>query len=81
MSENMCVCCGAIIPEGLQVCDNCVRRTVLGCKVFIRPVERARNHWYCGSCGKRINMKTKPRYCCKCGIGIKWEEEEADGRT
>ena len=23
MSENRCVCCGAIIPEGSQVCVNC----------------------------------------------------------
>lgn len=22
--ENTCVCCGAIIPEGIQVCPNCV---------------------------------------------------------
>lgn len=24
MSENTCVCCGEIIPEGIQVCPNCV---------------------------------------------------------
>ena len=23
MSENRCVCCGEIIPEGKQVCPNC----------------------------------------------------------
>lgn len=23
MAENRCVCCGAIIPEGSQVCVNC----------------------------------------------------------
>ena len=23
MNENRCVTCGAIIPEGRQVCDNC----------------------------------------------------------
>ena len=23
-SEERCVCCGAIIPEGRQVCDNCM---------------------------------------------------------
>lgn len=23
MNENRCVCCGAIIPEGSQVCVNC----------------------------------------------------------
>lgn len=25
---DRCVCCGAIIPEGTQVCINCVRRTL-----------------------------------------------------
>lgn len=24
--ENTCVCCGAIIPEGLQVCPICLRQ-------------------------------------------------------
>lgn len=24
MSENRCVCCGEIIPEGMQVCVNCL---------------------------------------------------------
>ena len=23
MSENLCVCCGASIPEGIQVCPRC----------------------------------------------------------
>ena len=23
MSENRCICCGAVIPEGLQVCPSC----------------------------------------------------------
>lgn len=23
MDENRCVCCGAVIPEGLQICPNC----------------------------------------------------------
>lgn len=25
MNENICVCCGAPIPEGRQVCWNCER--------------------------------------------------------
>lgn len=24
MSEERCVCCGEIIPEGIQVCPNCM---------------------------------------------------------
>lgn len=26
MSENRCVCCGEIIPEGMQVCVNCLTK-------------------------------------------------------
>lgn len=26
MGENRCVCCGAVIPEGLQVCPTCERK-------------------------------------------------------
>ena len=25
MSENRCVCCGAVIPEGTQVCPKCTK--------------------------------------------------------
>ena len=27
MSANLCVCCGAVIPEGRQVCPNCESKT------------------------------------------------------
>lgn len=23
MQENRCICCGAVIPEGMQVCPEC----------------------------------------------------------
>lgn len=26
MSDNRCVCCGEIIPEGMQVCVHCVSK-------------------------------------------------------
>lgn len=26
MSEERCVCCGAIIPEGRQYCPNCAKK-------------------------------------------------------
>ena len=26
MSENLCVCCGAVIPEGRQVCASCISK-------------------------------------------------------
>lgn len=28
MSENRCVCCGAVIPEGRQCCPDCVNKTM-----------------------------------------------------
>ena len=27
-NENTCVCCGAIIPEGRQVCPQCERKSI-----------------------------------------------------
>ena len=26
--DNVCVCCGDIIPEGMQVCPNCMREEI-----------------------------------------------------
>ena len=28
MNSNRCVCCGQEIPEGTQVCPNCIRKTL-----------------------------------------------------
>ena len=28
MAENRCVCCGEVIPEGVQVCRKCALRNV-----------------------------------------------------
>lgn len=28
MDENLCVCCGAVIPEGQQVCKACAEKNV-----------------------------------------------------
>lgn len=30
------------------------------------------NKAYCSACTKRIHLKTKPHYCCKCGTKIDW---------
>ena len=30
MSDNRCVCCGEIIPEGQQVCMNCQKKAENG---------------------------------------------------
>ena len=31
MSEERCVCCGAVIPEGRQICGGCEIRTLVRC--------------------------------------------------
>lgn len=31
MSEDRCVCCGAVIPEGRQICGGCEIRTLVKC--------------------------------------------------
>jgi len=40
------------------------------------PIEKEKNHFYCGACGERIKLKTKPKYCCKCGIRINWQTKK-----
>ena len=39
---NHCVCCGAIIPEGRQVCPNC-ERTLTDAPLILKPVDTLRN--------------------------------------
>ena len=39
MSDNKCVCCGNSIPEGSQVCPNCIRKT-LGVETVDKESER-----------------------------------------
>lgn len=39
MNENRCVCCGSIIPEGMQVCWTCENQIKI---------------YHCVICGKRI---------------------------
>lgn len=39
-------------------------------KLAAKPFNKDEHHLYCGACGKRINLKTKPNYCCKCGVKI-----------
>lgn len=39
MSDNKCVCCGSSIPEGSQVCPNCIRKT-LGVETVDKEAER-----------------------------------------
>ena len=67
MSENRCVCCGEIIPEGTQVCMNCdVKKPV--------PAEMeggGHTWWYvCGDCHGAIDWRDK--VCPHCKATIDW---------
>lgn len=41
VNVNCCVCCGAIIPEGRQVCPNC-ERTLTDAPLILKPVDTLR---------------------------------------
>lgn len=71
--ENRCVCCGEIIPEGIQVCYSCMNS-------FITDVAPVRHgHWktnsdrpdslICSVCNCGFDMwKHDPHnYCPNCG--------------
>ena len=77
-----CVCCGAIIPEGRQVCLICELNVKNKCNL----VERKKGHWdmvqrgrwiyaKCSECGNVSNTQTP--YCCYCGADMR--EEKTDG--
>ena len=90
--ENRCVCCGEIIPEGIQVCYSCMNS-------FITDVAPVRHgHWisltacsnagvYCSICQKKVykedyawcNRKNKVRspYCPNCGAKMDGDEYNA----
>ena len=48
MSEDRCVCCGAIVPEGTQICTSCSEKA--------KEVPKLEN---CGSC----RFYTKDGWC------------------
>ena len=40
MSENRCVCCGEIIPEGSMVCHGCINRYGWDEKKIVKKAKR-----------------------------------------
>ena len=54
LSEDRCVCCGALIPEGRQVCPTCERGACMHLWVF--------DHLEDGTGGKTIVYR-----CSRCG--------------
>lgn len=73
MSEDRCVVCGNIVPEGRQVCPNCM--------VTIKPdgIHELSKHQY--ELEERIPNCTVEILRCKvCGdISIGWYRGEQDG--
>ena len=45
MSENRCVCCGAIIPEGTQVCPTCEKKANVHKETAEERLDRFMNDW------------------------------------
>ena len=55
MIEDRCVCCGAIIPEGQQVCDRCNHTEDAGIERFVNT-------------GKGMILLEIPKSCDQCPI-------------
>ena len=36
----------------------------------VNPKAKDKTHWYCGSCGCRLPLKNKPKFCHKCGTKV-----------
>ena len=45
MSDNRCVCCGAIIPEGSQVCPTCEKKVNTHKETAEEKFDRILNDW------------------------------------
>ena len=45
MSDNICVSCGATIPEGLQVCPTCINREKIVVQGVMKWEKLANGDW------------------------------------
>ena len=95
MSEERCVLCGAVIPEGSQVCTNCNAKACtklpdrwLARDVPARPKVYKRRIGYgytCRQCGHEVRYE-EHKYCSRCGQAQDWpavwlhEKEILNGR-
>ena len=68
--EDRCICCGAVIPEGRQVCPNCM--------VTIKPdgIHELSPHKF--KLDKRLrNVTIEILHCEKCGeVSIGWYRQD-----
>ena len=66
VSEERCVCCGEIIPEGRHICAACMGRAAVE-KLPERDIPRS---------PKRESMVIGYRYrCAQCGDEVSWRED------
>ena len=67
--DRDCIKCDLVQKkdELIEMYNNVIN--IIG-KEAVRPFELNKNHLYCGSCGCRIHLKQKPKYCAKCGAPI-----------
>jgi len=80
--NDQCVCCGAIVPEGTQVCPSCNAKvyTKLPDRWLLRdvpkgprPYKRRIGYGYtCWQCGREVN-KCDDVYCPGCGQRLNWD--------
>lgn len=84
MAEDRCICCGAVIPEGRQVCPKCESMTVeealkeivengielgAGDYVDVKALKVARKALEKQIAKKPIVRGLGQRYCSVCGCG------------
>ena len=62
MNDNQCVCCGAYVPEGRQVCPECERRTMQDQRYLENPMV--------SGYGFPVEKEPEEIRCCECGDTI-----------
>ena len=60
--DDRCVCCGAVIPEGRQVCPSCESKAES--KVITNPVKAIRAYCMECSCGQTSEVSACPVTKC-----------------
>ena len=89
--DNNCPCfdsesmeCKAIVPHKYIFEDGLHTEKPEWCPLnkTVNPIGKDETHWYCGSCGSRLPLKIRPRFCHKCGIKIgEWKMREKNVRV
>lgn len=81
-SEERCVCCGEIIPEGKQICGSCLAMVTgnryEGRDVPMVPIRESMVIGYryrCRRCREEVCYQDDV-YCRKCGQKQNWSDNE-----